>query len=247
MTAPRAARTVSAIALLATIALPRVALAQNAETTATRSVEETPSPALERRAQRLTAARAACRDARAIDAFGVAAVPVLAVAGVSLSIVGFTTPEANRNATTSFLNAFAPGLVLGAIGVPLGRGWIGAVDPLHNACDTVLGHESPSDADILGVEGLLHAFGGPSSPVMPILMASATVAVGGGLTAAFVLPNKDLAQAMGGIAAAVVAGWALVPLTPNLRASQRYTTGRYGIVPTAISFTGQGLTVGGTF
>jgi hypothetical protein len=206
-----------------------------------------PTPSIPRRSARLAAARAACRDARGTDVFGVAAVPVLAVAGVSLAVVGFTTPEAQRNATTSFLNAFAPGLVLGAVGVPLGRGWIGAVDPLHAACDALVDHAEPSDADLLSTEGLLSAFGGPASPVLPILMASATAAVGGGLAAAFLIPNRDLAQAMGGIGAAVVAGWALVPATPNLRAARRHTLGAYAPSVTGVAWTGAGLSLAGAF
>jgi hypothetical protein len=222
---------------------------QSATTEATRSVEQTPAPSLARRAERLRVARAACRDSRRVDAFGVAAIPVLAVAGVSLSIVGFTTPdtpERPRGPTTFFLNAFAPGLVLGAIGVPLGRGWLGGVDPLHTACDTVLDHEDPSDADIVTTEGMLRAYGGPPSIVLPVLMGSATVAVAGGLTAAFLLPNRDLAQAMGGIAAAVVAGWALVPPTPNASAARGFVRGRDG-ASTRVAFNGSGLSLFGSF
>jgi hypothetical protein len=211
------------------------------------SPAEPPAAGISNRAGRLSAARAACREARSTDVVGVATVPILAVAGVSLAVVGFTTPEAQRNATTSFLNAFAPGLVLGAVGVPLGRGWIGAVDPLHAACDTLLDHERPSDADLLSTEGLLRAFGGPASPVLPILMASATAAVGGGLAAAFLIPNRDLAQAMGGIGAAVVAGWALVPSTPNLRAARRHTLGAYAPTVTSVAMTNNSVSFAGTF
>jgi hypothetical protein len=215
-------------------------------TEATRPVEQTPSPTARERSRRLSTARAACRDTRRVDVFGVVAVPVLGISGVALSAVSFTTPAAQRTNTTVFMGSLGPGLVLAAIGVPFGRGWIGAVDPLRNGCDRVLGDAEPSEADLAATEGLLRAFGGPASPVLPIILGVATAAVGGATAAAFALDNRDLVQAMGGIAAFVIAGWGLVPPTPNVSAARAYASGRY-VPDVSVAFTGNGLAVGGRF
>ncbi len=215
-------------------------------TAATQPVEAAPSAA-ELRDDRLRAVRDACRAARGTDVLGIIATPTLAIAGVSLAAIGFTTPPPQRGPDTFFLNAFGPGLVLGAIGVPLGRGWISAGDPMRVACDGVLTHTNVSDSDLLALEGLLHAYGASASPLLTILLAAATVATGGGVALAFALQNRDLAQAMGGISAAVVAGWAIVPPTPSQRATVRYHRGGFApqrVTPTiAVAPTSQSAAV----
>lgn len=246
------------LALLGATMVSRTAVAQSAApqqpmaapamaaTEATRSVEQTPSPAVRERTRRINSVRAACRDTRRVDAFGVVAVPVFAISGLSLSVLAFTTPPAERTNVTAFMGSLGPGLVLGAIGVPFGRGWIGAIDPLRNGCDRVLANGETDEADLVGTEGLLRAFGAPASPVLPIIVGVATVAVGAGTAAAFALDNRDLVQAMGGIAAFVVAGWALVPPTPNLQGARGYVSGRF-VQDVSVGFTGTGLSVGGRF
>ena len=86
----------------------------------------------------------------------------------------------------------------------------------------------------------------PASPVLPIILGVATAAVGGATAAAFALDNRDLVQAMGGIAAFVIAGWGLVPPTPNVSAARAYASGRY-VPDVSVAFTGNGLAVGGAF
>ncbi|MBL8677697.1 MAG: hypothetical protein JNK05_00910 [Myxococcales bacterium] len=219
----------------------------SAPTEATLPVEQTPSPAERERARRLGSLRAACRDARRPDWFGIAAVPVFAASGVALAAWSFTTPATQRTNATVFFGALGPGLVLGAIGVPFGRGWIGAIDPLRNACSTLLERDG-TESELLAAEGFMRAFGQPASPVLPIIVGSATALVGGGIALAFAIDNRDLVQAMGGIAAFVVAGWALVPPTPNLVAARGFVSGRYTPAPhVALAFTGNGLAAAGAF
>ncbi|MDP3274487.1 MAG: hypothetical protein Q8Q09_04780 [Deltaproteobacteria bacterium] len=167
-------------------------------------------------------AQQACREMQRADVFGYVALPTLAVTGIALSIVGFTTPTPQRTSTTFFLNAFGPGLVLGAIGVPLTRGWIGSVDPLPAACRTLLQAGAPSAEQRILVDALLRANGAPGSPALAILLGAATALVTGGVVLALVLDNRDLAQAMGGIGAAVVAGWSIVPVIPQAAAARQY-------------------------
>lgn len=234
--------------LCATLA-PTVASAQQASpvTEATLPVEQSPSPAARERARRLGSLRAACRDARRPDWFGIAAVPVFGASGIALAAWSFTTPATQRTNVTTFFGALGPGLVLGAIGVPFGRGWIGAIDPLRNACSALLERDG-TESELLAADGFMRAFGQPASPVLPIIVGSATALVGGGIALAFAIDNRDLVQATGGIAAFVLAGWALVPPTPNLVAARRYVEGRYTPAPqVALWFTGNGLAAGGVF
>ncbi|MFO0561056.1 MAG: hypothetical protein U0269_23760 [Polyangiales bacterium] len=228
-------------------AQPTTTAVASTPTEATRPIEQTPSPAARARASRLHSVRSACRDTRRADVFGIVTVPIFAASGIALSAVAFTTPSAERTNGTAFMGSLGPGLVLAAIGVPFGRGWIGAVDPLRNGCDSVSANDDPQEADLVGTEGLLRAFGGPASPVLPIIVGVATAAVGGATAAAFALNNRDLVQAMGGIAAFVIAGWALVPPTPNLSAARRYTSGGYALSNVSVAFTGNGLSLGGAF
>jgi|LNFM01.1.fsa_nt_gb hypothetical protein len=216
-----------------------------APTEATRSVEQTPSPAAQERARRVDALRSACRDARRPDWFGVAAVPVFAVSGIALAAWSFATPPTQRTNLTTFAGALGPGLVLGAIGIPFGRGWVGAIDPLRNACSTVLDREA-SESELLAADGFMRAYGQPGSPALAIIIASATALVGGGIAIAFAIDNRDLVQATGGIAAFVLAGWGLVSPTPNLVAARRYVSGGYA-PQLALGFTGNGLSLGGAF
>lgn len=195
-------------------------------TAATTPVEATSSSDAEQ-AQRIRAVRSACRAARSLDILGIITTPALAVAGISLSVVGFTTPPAQRTVNTFFINSFGPGLVLGAIGVPLGRGMISAGDPMRTACTNILEHQQVQEGDLLAIEGLLRAYGASVSPLLMILLGAVTVATAGGVAGAFVSQNRDIAQAMGGIAAAVVAGWAIVPPTPAQRATVRYYRGEF--------------------
>ncbi len=195
-------------------------------TAATTPVEATSSSDAEQ-AQRIRAVRSACRAARSLDILGVVTTPALAIAGISLSVVGFTTPPAQRMVDTFFINSFGPGLVLGAIGVPLGRGMISAGDPMRTACTNILEHQQVQEGDLLAIEGLLRAYGASVSPLLMILLGAVTVATAGGVAGAFVSQNRDIAQAMGGIAAAVVAGWAIVPPTPAQRATVRYYRGEF--------------------
>lgn len=204
-------------------------------TSATVPVERAVAVEAVGRDRRLRAVRDACRAARGVDVLGIVATPTLAIAGVSLAYVGFTTPPPERTPTTFFLNAFGPGLVLGAIGVPLGRGMISAGDPMRHACNDVLEHSTVEERDLLALEGLIHAYGASASPLLMILLGAATAATAGGVALAFALQNRDLAQAMGGIAAAVVAGWAIVPPTPAQRATVRYYRGEFNPVTPVVA------------
>jgi hypothetical protein len=191
--------------------------------------------------------RSACEESARADLFGIATVPLFAASGIALSAVAFTTPSTERTNATAFMGSLGPGLVLAAIGVPFGRGWIGTVDPLRNACNRLSANTELQEADLVGTEGLLRALAGPASPVLPIIVSTATIAVGGATVAAFALDHRDLVQAMGGIAAFVIAGWALVPPTPNLRAARRYTSGAYALSNVSVTFTGNGLALGAAF
>lgn len=172
------------------------------------------------RVERLFKVRTTCREARAFDWVGLSGMVVLAGAGVATTAVSFATPSSQRTLTTSFLGAMGPGLILGAVGVPLGRGWFGGTDPLRTSCDGLLGE--PDDATLLAGEGILHAYGAPPSLAVPLLLGGATLLTGGGIALGFALGNTELTQAMGGIAAAVATAWAVIPPTPPQLAARRY-------------------------
>jgi hypothetical protein len=216
--------------------------------------QNVPARVLELRA---TAVRLACRDARSVDVLMWAGGAALVGTGVGVAIAGLTPSMTSRSHAGWYAAGIGPGLALGGIGLPFARGLIKEADPLDHACETVLRHWPAQPADLVDIEvaeRLLFAAGQPSTAVLPVLLGVATALVAGFTVGTFLFEADELTQVAGGISAAVVTGWLLLPYTPRRRAAVRFTQGAYApepIVLTPVAFTppggGFGAGIGGTF
>lgn len=175
--------------------------------------------------------RRACRAARSVDAFAWTTSAVLGATGLGLTIYALSVNTTPIQAEIGFLRAFSPGLILGAIGIPFARGAVVPVeDAFRGLCGRVLarGGSVPDDPrDTYAADAALRVNGGPTSHVITVLLAIATAGAIGGTVAALVLRSTDVAQVMGGIDGAAVAGWAFLVPTPGRTAALAYVEGRF--------------------
>ncbi len=179
------------------------------------------------------AVRRACRDVSGPDVTGWVTTGVLAVAGIAGVVAGsyYTPPPMMPTPVgIAYLRGISPGLILGAIGTPIGRGVFDAADPLRALCARLerahAAHtEDPRDAYAL--DGVLRVVGGPPGFVLPLMVGLATLGCIAASIVPFVINNPDIAGPIGGITAAAVAAWIVVPPTPRQTAARRYVTGGY--------------------
>lgn len=194
--------------------------------------------------------RRACRDSTSVDVFAYLSSGMLIAGGVGLAVWGLTTPQPGRPLGMSFVTGLGPGLALGGIGIPFARGVIREVDPLSSACERAM----TSGADMLDIDvaaRLLTHHGAPMGPLVPLLLGGATVGVGVGMAVAFALGSGELVQLFGGLSAAAITGWFILPPTPVRIAAMRFRAGDYragpyslAIAPTLLE---PGLSVAGLF
>lgn len=211
-------------------------------------------------AEQLRRIRQRCNETNGVDWFAWISGAGLIALGASLAAWQLSVPPPERTSAGWYTVGIGPGLVLGGIGVPFGRGILRGMDPLATACRDVLRpHADGSAPDALDAEmatRLLRASAQPTSVVLLVLLSAATAAVAGGAIAAIVTHNNELAQMTGGFSAAAVAGWFIVPPTPvhiaatrfvdesaRARASESGPSGSSG----ASALDGWGLTIGASF
>lgn len=210
------------------------------------------------------AVRRACRDASGSDVIGWSITGVLAVGGIAGVVYGavYTPPPGTLTPVgIAYLRGISPGLILGAIGTPIGRGVFDAADPLRSLCarlerDRDAHTEDPRDA--YAVDRVLRVVGASPGVALPLLVGLATLGCVVASIVPFVVENRDMAGPVGGISAAAVAAWIVVPPTPRQVAARRYVAGGYAsghhaaIAPPAIWSVSPlaiapGVAIGGTF
>jgi hypothetical protein len=179
------------------------------------------------------AIRRACRDAQSVDILGWTITGVLAATGASLVITGalYQLPSGQpKPVGLAYINGIGPGLILGAIGTPIGRGAFDLGDPLRALCSTMERNgrmHTDNPFDTFAADRVLRVAGAPPSIVLPLLIGFATAACLAFSIIPFVIHDPDLAGPAGGISAAAVAAWIVIPPTPRTIASRRYVAGEY--------------------
>ncbi|MEI8258042.1 MAG: hypothetical protein WCJ30_20390, partial [Deltaproteobacteria bacterium] len=174
------------------------------------------------------AVRRACRDATGPDVIGWAITGALAAGGIAGVLYGavYTPPHGELTPVgIAYLRGISPGLILGAIGTPIGRGVFDAGDPLRALCTRLeldrVAHTEDA-RDVYAVDRVLRVVGAPPGPALPLLVGLATLGCAVASIVPFVVQVPDMAGPVGGISAAAVAAWIVVPPTPRQAAARRY-------------------------
>jgi hypothetical protein len=179
--------------------------------------------------------RRACRDATNIDWIAWGFAGVYATAGVALTVYGALYPDPATMPVPvgiAYMRGIGPGLILGAIGAPLARGVFATNDPLRAICDRVMqnGREHRDNPlDTYAADRVLRSIGAPSGFVMPLLIGIATAGCAVLTAIPFIIQDPGIAGPAGGISAAAIAAWVVLPPTPAQRASRRYVNGEYAV------------------
>ena len=177
--------------------------------------------------------RRACRDGDNIDWFTWTATGVYAATGISFVAYGavYQTPAGTQTPVgISYLRGIGPGLILGAIGVPIARGVFNMGDPLRSVCATMERNgqqHRDNDYDTYAADRVLRVVGAPPSFVLPLLIGLATAACIGLSIVPFAINDQSIAGPAGGISAAAVAAWVVIPPTTRQSAARHYATGGY--------------------
>lgn len=208
------------------------------------------------------AIRTACRRADDPDIIGWTVAGVYAAAGISLTLYSalYQTPTGMQTPVgIAYMGGIGPGLILGAIGVPIARGIFTGDAVLRSVCARMMRNareHTDNPYDTYTADRVLRTLGEPQGFVLPLLIGLATAACIGLTIIPFATNNSDLAGPMGGISAAAIAAWPVLPPTPRYRAARHYVHGDYsrhgpvGVTPT-VSFApmpqGAGVSLVGTF
>jgi hypothetical protein len=206
--------------------------------------------------------RRACHDAERVDWIGWTFAGVYVATGVSVTLYGAfysDPPMMPVPVGIAYMRGIGPGLILGAIGAPLARGVFATNDPLQSVCARMRqnGREHRDNAlDTYAADRVLRSIGAPPSFVMPLLVGLATLGCAVLTAIPFIIQDPGIAGPAGGISAAAVAAWVVLPPTPMQSASRAYVRGEYavhahvartgtvGVAPLGFA---PGLTLVGTF